>query len=203
MHFILESAEFRGKIDLIYIDPPFDICADFSMQVPIGGQTEILEKEQSTLEMIAYRDIWGQGIDSYLSMMYGRWIMSDLGRFAIHTSRKRLIELQRNLHSDGKPYRAFDVYKLGRYERQWWQQDRLKGADEAHRQVVLEFFRAEVLTSAPWPLIHGRKGGAFCHIDGIDSMFTRDEAKAVAQAVAQAGGGNAIASPGNLKWTCT
>jgi adenine-specific DNA-methyltransferase len=73
-----------------------------------------------------------------------RWLMADLGRFAIHTSRKRLIELQRNLHSEVKTYRAFDVYNLGRYERQWWQQDRLKGADEAHRQVVLEFFRAEV-----------------------------------------------------------
>ena len=47
-----------------------------------------------------------------------RWIMADLGRFAIHPSRKRLIELQRTLHAGGKPYRAFDVYNLGRYERQ-------------------------------------------------------------------------------------
>jgi very-short-patch-repair endonuclease len=117
-----------------------------------------------------------------------RWIMADLGRFAIHTSRKRLIELQRTLHKEGKPYRAFDVYNLGRYERQWWQQERLQGADTEHRRVILEFFRAEVLTSAPSPLLHGRKAGAFCHVDGIDSMFTRDEAKAVAQATAAAGG---------------
>lgn len=48
-----------------------------------------------------------------------RWIMCDLGRFAIHTSRKRLIELKRRLQAEGKPYRAFDVYNLGRYERQW------------------------------------------------------------------------------------
>jgi adenine-specific DNA-methyltransferase len=59
-----------------------------------------------------------------------RWIMSDLGRFAIHTTRKRLIELQRKQYKDGQSYRAFDVYNLGRYERQWWQKDRLKGADE-------------------------------------------------------------------------
>jgi very-short-patch-repair endonuclease len=117
-----------------------------------------------------------------------RWIMADLGRFAIHTSRKRLIELQRILHKDGKPYRAFDVYNLGRYERQWWQQERLQGADTEHRRVILEFFRAEVLTNAPSPLLHGRKAGAFCHVDGIDSMFTREEAKAVAQATAAAGG---------------
>lgn len=116
------------------------------------------------------------------------WLGSDLGRFAIHTSRKRLIELQRSLHEDGKPYRAFDVYNLGRYERQWWQKDRLKGADEEHRRLVLEFFKAEVLASAPSPLLHGRKAGAFCHVDGIDSIFTRDEARAVAEAVVQAGG---------------
>lgn len=62
--------------------------------------------------------------------------------------------------------------------------------------MVLELFRAEVLTSAPSPLIHGRKGDAFCHVDGIDSMFTRDKAKAVAQAVAQAGG--RVRASGNL-----
>lgn len=114
--------------------------------------------------------------------------MCDLGRFAIHTSRKRMIKLQRKLHSESKPYRAFDVYNLGRYERQWWQKDRLQGADEEHRRVILEFFKAEVLTNTPSPLLHGRKAGAFCHVDGIDSMFTREEAKQVAQATAQAGG---------------
>ena len=119
-----------------------------------------------------------------------RWIMTDLGRFGIHTSRKRLIDLQRNLLDEGKPYRAFDVLNLGRYERQWWQKEHLKGADEEHRRVVLEFFRAEVLdpNSAPSPLIHGRKGRALCHVDGIDSIFTREEAKEVSQAVVEAGG---------------
>jgi adenine-specific DNA-methyltransferase len=423
--------DFKGKIDLIYIDPPFDVGADFTMDVPIGDESETVEKDQSTLEMVAYRDMWGKGTDSYLHMMFERltlmkdllrepgslfvhlaypvahatklllddifgpenfrneivvkrritknlqqqfatiqslnwahdvvfwyskrgetrfppmfvpmettkpegywhhfwsnadrptmrydllgvtpnagqwkwakgralqavenykeylakkapkvslveywretgerlefirlsenrkvenwfppaderiadtiwtdihayenekdyatqkheelleriveglsqeddlvadffcgsgttgavaerlgrrWIMADLGRFAIHTSRKRLIELQRKLHQEGKPYCAFDVYNLGRYERQWWQKDRLKGADEEHRRVVLEFFKAEVLTNTPSPLIHGRKSGAYCHVDGIDSMFSRAEANAVAEAVAQAGG---------------
>jgi adenine-specific DNA-methyltransferase len=131
----------------------------------------------------------GSGTTGAVAERLGRrWIMADLGRFAIHTSRKRLIELQRTLHKDGKPYRAFDVYNLGRYERQWWQQERLQGADTEHRRVILEFFRAEVLTNTPSPLLHGRKAGAFCHVDGIDSMFTREEAKAVAQATAAAGG---------------
>ena len=117
-----------------------------------------------------------------------RWIMVDLGRFGIHVSRKRLIGVQRELHSTKRPYRAFDVFNLGRYERQWWQQEKLKGADEEHRRVVLSFYRAELLHNAPSPLIHGRKTGTFCHVDGIDGLFTRDEAADVATAVKAAGG---------------
>jgi len=81
-----------------------------------------------------------------------------------------MIELQRKHYDENKPYRAFDVYNLGRYERQWWQQERLKGTDEEHRRVVLEFYKAEVLSNPPSPLIHGRKGSALCHVDSIDGV---------------------------------
>ncbi|QYO63317.1 DNA methyltransferase [Leptolyngbya sp. 7M] len=69
----------------------------------------------------------GSGTTGAVAEKLGRrWIVADLGRFAIHTTRKRLIEVQRSLSAEGKPYRAFDVYNLGRYERQWWQQEALK-----------------------------------------------------------------------------
>ena len=55
--------EFRGKVDLIYIDPPFDVGADFTMQVPIGDGREAVEKDQSAMEMVAFRDMWGKGTD--------------------------------------------------------------------------------------------------------------------------------------------
>ncbi len=364
--------DFKGKIDLIYIDPPFDVGADFTMSVPIGDEKETVEKDQSALEMVAYRDMWGKGTDSYLHMMYERlvlmrellsengsiyvhcdwrinffirsllddvfagmflnevvwtyfafkrstaqkfpqkhdtilsyrktdahnwntqykphkpeyikrfkkdkegrlyrddvnptkggtrviyldevlgdivdsvwddippvnpvaaerydystqkpealveriikassnegdlvadffcgsgttgavaeklgrrWIMADLGRFAIHTSRKRLIEVQRKLYKENKPYRSFDVYNLGRYERQWWQKERLQGADEEHRRVVMEFYRAEPLPNATG-LLHGRKGQAFVHVDNIDSIFTREELRAVVKSAREVG----------------
>lgn len=131
----------------------------------------------------------GSGTTGAVAERLGRrWIMADLGRFAIHTSRKRLIELQRKLNDESQPYRSFDVYNLGRYERQWWQKESLKGADEEHRRVVLEFYRAEPLSNSPSPLLHGRKAGAYVHVDKIDSIFTRNEVKAVAQAAKQAGG---------------
>jgi len=113
--------------------------------------------------------------------------MSDLGRFAIHTSRKRLIELQRNLYAANKPYRAFDVYNLGRYERQWWYKRLLsENAEQDHRNVVLGFYKAEPLPSSNG-LLHGRKGRALVFVDGIDSILTRDEVRAVARAAHEAG----------------
>jgi adenine-specific DNA-methyltransferase len=129
----------------------------------------------------------GSGTTGAVAERFGRrWIMADLGRFAIHTSRKRLIELQRTLHTDGKSYRAFDVYNLGRYERQWWQKERLKGADDEHRKVVLGFYKAEVLSDAGG-FLHGRKGRAFVHVSGIDSILTRDEVRGVTKAAHEAG----------------
>lgn len=131
----------------------------------------------------------GSGTTGVVAEKLGRrWVMADLGRFAIHTTRKRLIGLQRDLHEESKPYRSFDLYNLGRYERQWWQKESLRGADDEHRAIVLKFFKAEVLTKAPSPLLHARRGAAFVHVDGIDSIFTRNEVKELAQAVAVAGG---------------
>ncbi len=117
-----------------------------------------------------------------------RWIGVDLGRYAIHTTRKRLIQVQRELHAAGKPYRPFDVYNLGRYERQWWQLDRLKGADDEHRRIVLRFYKAAALDNPPHPLLHGKKGHAYVHVDQIDGLFTYEELRAVVEAVRQAGG---------------
>ncbi|HGC5680966.1 TPA: site-specific DNA-methyltransferase [Legionella pneumophila] len=70
--------EFAGKIQLIYIDPPFATGQDFSYTVNIGEHTEAM-KIPSALEVKAYRDTWGKGTESYLQMMYDRLsIMKDL-----------------------------------------------------------------------------------------------------------------------------
>jgi very-short-patch-repair endonuclease/DNA modification methylase len=91
-----------------------------------------------------------------------RWIGVDLGRYAIHVSRKRLIQVQRELYQQGKPYRSFDVYNLGRYERQWWQQERLRGADSEHRRIVLQFYKAAPLENPPKPATARQKGRRVC-----------------------------------------
>ena len=72
-----QQIEDAGGLKLIYIDPPFDVGADFSMDIEIGGET--FHKEPNLLEQIAYRDTWGRGADSFVSMIYERLaLMHDL-----------------------------------------------------------------------------------------------------------------------------
>jgi adenine-specific DNA-methyltransferase len=160
----------------------------YATQKPVGLLERIIGASSEPGHLVA--DFFcGSGTTGAVAERLGRrWIMCDLGRFAIHTSRKRLIEVQRQLYAEGKPYRAFDVYNLGRYERQWWQKQALAGADDEHRKIVLAFYRAQPLTGASSPYLHGRKGPAFIYVDDIDSILTLDDLRPVAEATAAAGG---------------
>lgn len=68
-----EEIEKNGGIKLIYIDPPFDVGADFSMNIEIGD--EEFTKAPSVLEELAYRDTWGKGADSFIAMIYERLVL--------------------------------------------------------------------------------------------------------------------------------
>ena len=68
-----EEIEAQGGLKLIYIDPPYDVGADFSINIQIGCET--LTKKPNILEEIAYRDTWGKGADSFLAMIYERLIL--------------------------------------------------------------------------------------------------------------------------------
>ena len=71
--------KFAGKVDLIYIDPPFATGTDFSLSTPVGESGDSAYKEQSIIEERAYRDTWGLGISSYVQMMGDRLrILKDL-----------------------------------------------------------------------------------------------------------------------------
>lgn len=83
-----QQIEDAGGLKLIYIDPPFDVGADFSMDIEIGGET--FHKEPNLLEQIAYRDTWGRGADSFIAMMYERLllmrdILSEQGSIYVHS----------------------------------------------------------------------------------------------------------------------
>src|SRR3989344_899839 len=72
-----KEIEAQGGLKLIYIDPPFDVGADFSMNIEIGDET--FTKQASVIEEVAYRDTWGKGADSFIAMLYERLkLMHDL-----------------------------------------------------------------------------------------------------------------------------
>ena len=79
---------FRGKVDLIYIDPPFASGADYVRKVALRGTKEALEAEgHSVIEQTQYTDIWAN--DNYLQFMYDRLILmrellSDKGSIYLH-----------------------------------------------------------------------------------------------------------------------
>jgi len=88
--------EFAGKVNLIYIDPPFDTGADFSYTATIpeyddgdDAEAATFTKEASILEQKAYRDTWGCGLDSYLNwfhdaLIFLRELLSESGVIYVH-----------------------------------------------------------------------------------------------------------------------
>src|SRR4030043_1324640 len=73
-----EEIEKQGGIKLMTIDPPFDVGADFSMDIEIpssDGTSDTFTKKPNILEEIAYRDTWGKGADSFIAMIYERLVL--------------------------------------------------------------------------------------------------------------------------------
>lgn len=82
-----KQIEAEGGLKLIYIDPPFDVGADFSMNIEIGEDS--FTKKPSVIEEIAYRDTWGKGADSFIAMIYERLklmhgLLADDGSIYVH-----------------------------------------------------------------------------------------------------------------------
>ena len=121
----------------------------------------------------------GSGTTAAVAEKLGRrWIAADMGRFAISTTRKRLLSL------DG--VRPFDVQHLGRYERQHWQSAEL---EPDYRRFILQLYRAEPVSGYQW--LHGCKGGRLVHIGAVDAPVTLDDVQRVAAEFSEAIGGGA------------
>jgi len=106
-----------------------------------------------------------------------RWIACDLGRFAIHTTRKRLLNIQ-----DCRP---FDIKNLGAYERQRWQIESGNGVLRAYLDTILTFYRAESIEG--FIHLHGRKADRMVHVGATDAPVTIDETEDVMDEMADNG----------------
>ena len=111
-----------------------------------------------------------------------KWIASDLGKFSIHTTRKRLIGVQRQLKAEGKPYRAFSILNLGRYERQHYigvntnlreveKQKQLEEKEAKFLNLILRAYSAEKING--FETFHGKKAGRLVSIGPINLPVTR------------------------------
>ena len=128
----------------------------------------------------------GSGTTLAVAEKLGRkWIGCDLGRFAIHTSRKRLIGVQRQLKAEGKSYRAFEILNLGKYERQWFagidptlpSEQRAQVAarkETAYVELILRAYAAQPVEQSP--PFHGLKGDAFVLVGPVDAPVTESQA---------------------------
>ncbi|MEO8967313.1 MAG: site-specific DNA-methyltransferase [Solirubrobacteraceae bacterium] len=120
----------------------------------------------------------GSGTTPAVAERLGRlWLACDLGRFAIHTTRKRLLDVP-----DCKP---FEIKNLGAYERQRWQVDTGNGALRAYLDTILAFYRAEPVNG--FAHLHGRKAGRMVHVGATDAPVTIDETEEVMDEMADNG----------------
>jgi DNA modification methylase len=111
-----------------------------------------------------------------------KWIGTDLGKFAIHTTRKRLIQIQRSLKEQGKDFRAFEILNLGKYERAHYiginpnlreeeKQKQLEQKEKDFINLILHAFRAEMVEN--FKCFHGKKAGRMTSVGPINLPVTR------------------------------
>jgi adenine-specific DNA-methyltransferase len=118
----------------------------------------------------------GSGTTAAVAEKLGRrWIACDLGRFAIHTTRKRLLSID-----NVKP---FVVQNLGKYERQAWQAAEFSDPTQRasvqlrYRNFILQLYHATPIDGYTW--LHGIKGGRLVHVGSVDAPIALGEVKAI------------------------
>src|ERR1041385_9139415 len=149
----------------------------YSTQKPETLVERILKASSNEGDLVA--DFFcGSGTTAAVAEKLGRkWIATDLGKFGIHTTRKRLIQVQRELKASGKSFRAFEVLNLGRYERQAYlnitgrltgkkKEQALARKEKEFRELILKAYRAEPLPDAGF--FHGKNGSRLVVIGPIN-----------------------------------
>ena len=155
---------------------------DYPTQKPEDLLERIIKASSNEGDLIA--DFFtGSGTTAAVAEKLGRkWIATDLGKFAIHTTRKRMIGVQRALKAEGKDYRAFEILNLGKYERQHYigvnpdlreeqKQQQLAAKEAAFLDLILRAYRAE--KTEGFTSFHGKRAGRLVAIGPVNMPVTR------------------------------
>jgi DNA modification methylase len=175
---------------------------DYATQKPSWLVERIIKASSSEGDLVL--DCFcGSGTTAVVAERLGRrWIACDLGRFAIHTTRKRLLAIPH--------VRPFVVQNLGKYERQAWQAAEFRGRgtdaveeqserDAAYRKFILDLYHATPVTGHSW--LHGMKSGRMIHVGAVDAPVTLIDVKSIAREVWKAAAGaGAKAAADILGW---
>ena len=178
----------KGKIvsalwdDLPNVNSQANESVDYPTQKPEALLERIIKASSNEGDLVA--DFFcGSGTTAAVAEKLGRkWIATDLGKFAIHTTRKRLIGVQRQLKKEGRGFRAFEILNLGRYERQHFigvnsnlreveQQRQLQQREEAFVELILRAYRAEGVDG--FYTFQGKKGGRLVAVGPVNLPVTR------------------------------
>jgi site-specific DNA-methyltransferase (adenine-specific)/adenine-specific DNA-methyltransferase len=164
-------------LDISPINSQAEEALGYATQKPEALLERIIKASSNAGDLVADFFV-GSGTTAAVAEKLGRkWIATDLGKFAIHTTRKRLIQVQRELKTAGQPFRAFEVLNLGRYERQAYLNvgGRLTGAkkeqalarkEQEFRELILRAYRAESLPENGF--FHGKCAGRLVVIGPIN-----------------------------------
>src|SRR6185312_15762843 len=149
----------------------------YATQKPEALVERIVKASSNAEDLIADFFV-GSGTTAAVAEKLGRrWIATDLGKFGVHTTRKRLIGVQRELKASGKPFRAFEVLNLGRYERQAYLNvgGRLNGKEKERalaqkeqefRDLILRAYKAQPVEGASF--FHGKSAGRLVVVGPIN-----------------------------------
>lgn len=168
--------------DIFVINPMAGERVDYPTQKPEALLERILKSATKEGDLVADFFV-GSGTTAAVAEKLGRkWIVSDLGKFAVHTTRKRMIGVQRGLKADGKDYRAFEILNLGRYERQHYvgvnpnlreeqRQKQLEQKEAAFLDLILRAYRAE--RTDGFASFHGKRAGRLVAVGPVNMPVSR------------------------------
>jgi DNA modification methylase len=155
---------------------------DYATQKPEALLERIVNASSNEGDLVLDCFVGSGTTASVAEKLNRRWIACDLSRFAIHTTRKRLL---------GIPgVKPLIVQNLGKYERQAWQKaefpasgkdqlDEQRQRECAYRKFVLDLYHATPMTGYAW--LHGTKGGLMVHVGAVDAPVTLADVKAIAR----------------------
>ena len=161
--------------EINFINSQSDERLGYPTQKPEALLERIIKASSNEGDLVA--DFFcGSGTTAAVAEKLGRkWITTDLGRFSIHTARKRLIGVQRELQKNGKDFRAFEILNLGKYERQFFMDDltngKRKAKEDLYVDLILEAYKAKRIDGHS--TLHGQKAGRFVHVGPLDVPVTQ------------------------------